>query len=161
MTQHELAFVQENDIGMMARIHAASFDEVWSGVMLRRILAMPGTCGIAARLRRQWTVSGFALIRVAADESELLSLAVAPEQRGGGVGTLLLRGAIEHARSAGAARLFLEVAEDNTVARRLYEGHGLVPVGRRPEYYRRKDGSTAAAVTMSYDLAGAARSASA
>jgi ribosomal-protein-alanine N-acetyltransferase len=157
MTQHELAFVQETDIGMMARIHAASFDEVWSGVMLRRILSMPGTTGIAARLRRQWSVSGFALIRVAADESELLSLAVAPEHRGAGVGTLLLQGAIEHAREAGATRLFLEVAEDNAVARHLYEGHGLVPIGRRPEYYRHKDGSTSAAVTMSYDLASATR----
>ena len=152
MTQHELAFVQETDIGMMARIHAASFDEVWSGVMLRRILSMPGTTGITARLRRRWTVSGFALLRVAADESELLSLAVAPEHRGAGVGALLLRGAIDHARDAGATRLFLEVAEDNAVARRLYEGHGMVPVGRRPEYYRHKDGSTTAAVTMSCDL---------
>lgn len=159
MTQHELAFVQETDIGMMARIHAASFDEVWSGVMLRRILSMPGTTGITARLRRRWTVSGFALLRVAADESELLSLAVAPEQRGTGVGTLLLRGAMDHARDAGATRLFLEVAEDNAVARHLYEGHGLVPIGRRPEYYRHKDGTTTAAVTMSCDLTAATQTA--
>lgn len=161
MTAYELAFVQENDIGTMARIHAASFDEVWSGVMLRRILAMPGTVGLVARLQRQWTTAGFALLRVAADESELLSLAVAPEQRGAGVGTLLLRGSIEQARAGGASRLFLEVAEDNDVARRLYQGHGLVPVGRRPDYYRRRDGTTTAAVTMSCDLDAAAQSAQA
>lgn len=158
-TKHELAFVQEKDIGMMARIHAASFDEAWSGVMLRRILAMPGTVGIVARLSRQWSVAGFALLRVAADESELLSLAVAPEQRGVGVGKLLLEGAFEQARNAGASKLFLEVAEDNTVARRLYQTHGLVPVGRRPDYYRQKDGSMTAAVTMSCDLAALAQSA--
>ena len=155
MTHSELAFVQENDIGMMARIHAASFDEAWSGVMLRRILSMPGTTGLTSRLNRQWTVTGFALLRVAADESELLSLAVSPEQRGNGIGTLLLQGAMEQARIAGAARMFLEVAEDNVIARRLYEGHGLVPVGRRPDYYRHKDGSATAAVTMSRDLGAA------
>jgi ribosomal-protein-alanine N-acetyltransferase len=120
--------------------------------MLRRILAMPGTFGIAARLSRQRAVSGFALMRIAADECELLSLAVAPEHRGNGVGTMLLQGAMEQARRSGAAKLFLEVAEDNVVARNLYHRHGLVPVGRRPDYYRRKDGTSAAAVTMSRDL---------
>ena len=124
----------------------------WTGVMLRRILAMPGTFGIAARLSRPWTVSGFALLRIAADECELLSLAVAPEHRGHGVGAMLLQGAMEQARRSGAAKFFLEVAEDNVVARNLYHRHGLAPVGRRPDYYRRKDGTSAAAVTMSCGL---------
>lgn len=152
MTTHELSQVKEHDIGAMARIHAMSFDDAWSGVMLRRILAMQGTSGITARLNRQWTVSGFALLRAAADECELLSLAVAPEQRGKGIGKLLLQGTMHQARVAGARTLFLEVAEDNTVARRLYSEHGLVPVGQRPDYYRRADGSAMTAVTMSCDL---------
>ena len=61
-------------------------------------------------------------------------------------------GAIAQASAAGAEKLFLEVAEDNDIARRLYSSRGLVPVGRRPGYYQRKDGTKAAAVTMSCRL---------
>lgn len=153
MSGYDLAPVQDNDLGMMARIHALSFDDAWSAAMMRRILAMPGSFGIVARRNRQWSVVGFALVRVAADECELLSLAVAPEQRGNGVGAMLLEGAIGEAAALGAVKLFLEVAEDNPVARGLYEGYGFVPVGRRPDYYARKDGTSAAAVTMVRDLA--------
>lgn len=152
MTDYELSVVEEIDIGAMARIHALSFDDAWTGAMIRRILAMPGAFGIVARQRRMWTVAGFALLRQAADECEVLSLAVSPNLRGDGVGGLLFAGAMEQASLAGATKLFLEVAEDNDIARRLYSSRGLVPVGRRPDYYTRNDGSTAAAVTMSCGL---------
>lgn len=152
MNEFELSMVQDADIGMMSRIHTLSFDDAWTGAMIRRILTMPGTFGIVARHRRKWTVAGFALMRLAADECEVLSLAVSPECRGAGAGGFLFDAAIERASAAGAAKLFLEVAEDNDVARNLYSGRGLVPVGRRPDYYLRKDGSKAAAVTMSRHL---------
>jgi [ribosomal protein S18]-alanine N-acetyltransferase len=153
MSDFELSTVQDSDIGMMSRIHTLSFDDAWTGAMIRRILKMPGSFGIVARHGRQWTVAGFSLLRMAADECEVLSLAVAPEQRGGGVGGLLFDAAIAQASAAGAAKLFLEVAEDNDIARNLYASRGLVPVGRRPNYYLRRDGTKAAAVTMSCGLA--------
>jgi len=153
MTGYELSAVEETDIGVMARIHALSFDDAWTGAMIRRILTMPGAFGIVARRRRQWSVAGFALMRQAADECEVLSLAVSPDIRGDGVGGFLFDGAIEQASVAGATKLFLEVAEDNDVARHLYNSRGLIPVGRRPDYYTRKDGTKAAAVTMSCHLA--------
>lgn len=152
MTGYELSAVEETDIGVMARIHALSFDDAWTGAMIRRILTMPGAFGIVARRRRQWSVAGFALMRQAADECEVLSLAVSPDIRGDGVGGFLFDGAIEQASVAGATKLFLEVAEDNDVARHLYNSRGLIPVGRRPNYYTRKDGTKAAAVTMSCRL---------
>ena len=152
MSGYELAIVQENDIGMMSRIHTVSFDDAWSGAMIRRILSMPGTFGIVARQSRRWSIAGFALGRFAADECEILSLAVAPDHRGARVGALLLDGAMHQAAQSGARMLFLEVAEDNDVARTLYDSRGFVPVGRRPDYYTRHDGTSAAAVTMSCNL---------
>jgi ribosomal-protein-alanine N-acetyltransferase len=149
---YELAIVQDNDIGMISRIHTVSFDDAWSGTMIRRILAMPGTFGIVARQSRRCSIAGFALGRIAADECEILSIAVAPDHRGAHVGSMLLDGAMHQAAQGGAATLFLEVAEDNDVARTLYDSRGFVPVGRRPDYYTRNDGSTAAAVTMSCGL---------
>jgi len=151
---YELAIVQENDIAMMSRIHTESFDDAWSGAMIRRILAMPGTFGIVARQSRRWSITGFALGRIAANECELLSLAVAPDHRGARIGALLLDGAMRQAVQAGAETLFLEVAEDNDVARTLYDSRGFVAVGRRPDYYNRNDGTSAAAVTMSRGIEG-------
>ena len=72
MTGYELAMVEEPDIGIMARIHALSFDDAWTGAMIRRILAMPGAHGIVARHERKRTVAGFTLLRQAADECEVL-----------------------------------------------------------------------------------------
>jgi ribosomal protein S18 acetylase RimI-like enzyme len=51
-------------------------------------------------------------------------LAVLPAQRGAGVGRALLAAAEEHARATGCCKLTLEVQEDNTPARRLYERVG-------------------------------------
>ena len=152
MNEYEVGTVQENDIGMISRIHSISFDDAWSGAMIRRILAMPGTFGSVARQSRRWAIAGFALGRIAANECEILSLAVAPDHRGARVGAMLLDGAMHHATTVGAEKLFLEVAEDNDVARMLYDSRGFVPVGRRPDYYSRNDGTSAAAVTMSRGL---------
>jgi ribosomal protein S18 acetylase RimI-like enzyme len=51
-------------------------------------------------------------------------LAVVPGRRGGGVGRALLTAAQIHAREAGCCKLTLEVQDDNTPARGLYENFG-------------------------------------
>lgn len=51
-------------------------------------------------------------------------LAVVPARRGGGVGRSLLTAAEAHARQSGCCKLTLEVQEDNTPARHLYERFG-------------------------------------
>ena len=52
--------------------------------------------------------------------------------------------ATRFASAAGTRRIFLEVAEDNWAARRLYAAIGFAPVGRRRNYYRRGQGFVAA-----------------
>lgn len=51
-------------------------------------------------------------------------LAVLPGYRGRGIGRALLAAAEAHARQLGCCKLTLEVQEDNTPARRLYEYWG-------------------------------------
>lgn len=51
-------------------------------------------------------------------------LAVLPEQRGRGIGRALLAAAEAFARAEGCCKLTLEVQEDNTPARQLYESFG-------------------------------------
>lgn len=77
-----------------------------------------------------------AWLRRAADEAEVLDLAVDPAHRRRGHGRALLLDAAGHVNAAGARRLLLEVRADNAAARALYAGAGLVQVGTRPGYHR-------------------------
>ena len=51
-------------------------------------------------------------------------LAVLPEHRGRGIGKLLLAAVEKKARSSGCVKITLEVQENNSRARRVYEGAG-------------------------------------
>lgn len=80
-------------------------------------------------------ILGFLLARWAADEMEILNLAVSPVSRRKGLGTLLLREALAWAQQNGVAKLHLEVRASNYAARQFYEAHRFHTAGRRPNYY--------------------------
>ncbi|MDE3137719.1 MAG: ribosomal protein S18-alanine N-acetyltransferase [Acidobacteriota bacterium] len=84
-------------------------------------------------------VLGLLVARIAADEMEILNLAVEPASRRRGAGTALVDAAVEHGRRTGAARVFLEVRESNLVAQRFYERRGFAVTGRRLRYYRQPE----------------------
>jgi ribosomal protein S18 acetylase RimI-like enzyme len=136
------------DIDIVAKIHATCFFDAWGPSMIRQVLDMPGTFGLVARRQNYSSIVGFALARVAADECELLSLGVASEYRANGAGTQLLTAAMAGAVAERARWFFLEVAEDNKAALRLYGAHGLTKVGYRLNYYENSDGSKTNALTM-------------
>jgi ribosomal-protein-alanine N-acetyltransferase len=147
------------DLGRLSRLHKSCFEEAWSRSDLAHLLAMPGGFGLVARLFEGGLAGldamrgvGFALCRVVRDESELLSIGVAPSYRRRGVAGALLRASIERCRTIGAQQMFLEVAVDNQDAQRLYCEHGFERVGTRPDYYLRQNGERMAAFTMRCDL---------
>ncbi len=92
--------------------------------------------------------AGFVLSRVAADEAEVLSIAVMPERRGEGIAGRLLDAHREMLRFARARMLFLEVEDANAAALALYRRQGFQEVSRRDAYYRKADGSAATAIVM-------------
>lgn len=148
MTRDSVETLRSVDIEVVARLHARCFYDAWGPSMIRQVLDMPGAYGLVARRGGYGSIIGFALSRVAGDECELLSLGVAAEHRSRGVGTMLLTAAMARASADRARWFFLEVAEDNAHALRLYRAHGLNPVGERPDYYENADGSRTAALTM-------------
>jgi ribosomal-protein-alanine N-acetyltransferase len=96
---------------------------------------------------------GYALIRPAADEAELLSIAVAAAWRERGIGAALLTEGARLSAVAGARKIFLEVAEDNPAAIRLYRAAGFAEIARRPDYYGPKVGKAMVdAIVMSAAL---------
>jgi ribosomal-protein-alanine N-acetyltransferase len=81
-------------------------------------------------------VAGFIAARQAADEAEILNVAVRRDFRRKGVASALLLAAFDTFRRSSIARVFLELRESNQAARALYERHGFVLAGRRKLYYR-------------------------
>jgi ribosomal-protein-alanine N-acetyltransferase len=132
----------------LAAIHEAAFPpgEAWSVTMFAAQLGLPGVLGLLDE------AGGMVLIRVAADEAEILTIGVAPEARRSGLGERLLAAAAAAAQDSGAAKLFLEVSARNAPARALYAKAGFSQIGRRRRYYA--DGADA--LVMSLPLISAA-----
>jgi len=120
------------DLAPLARLHAACFEDGWSEQALRDLLKTAGTAAFH-------TPDGFVMTRVADDEAEILTIAVAPQVRRRGAGRALMLAAIRHAQSQGARTMFLEVAENNIAAATLYRSLGFREVGRRKGYYAPKE----------------------
>ncbi len=133
--------------GTLADLHARAFAEPegagetsrgWSEQECEALMTQPGAIGLLAMLRGRIGAAkpvGFAILKSAADEAEILSIGVLPTTRGRGVGAALLRDALERLPRHKARRLFLEVDGGNAAALALYKRFGFSEVGRRPSYY--------------------------
>ncbi len=142
---------ETRDARELARIHAQSFYRGWPSAEFESFLA-DAACPtyVACDARRR--IAGFALIRIAADEAELLTIAVDPKWRGKGVGRALMDAVFADLMLSPARRMFLEVDEQNAPAIRLYEKLGFETISTRKGYYPRADGSAATALVMARDL---------
>jgi len=139
---------------VIAALHQRCFDEGWTAYTVGQVMRMAGAFGYVAvsDAAGDETPIGFALASGALDEWELLSIAVLPERRRAGAARRLMDAMIAAAAARGGAKLFLEVAEDNVAARRLYESYRFAQIGRRPGYYKRPGAPAMAALTMRRDL---------
>ena len=117
----------------MHAIERAAFQDPWSAAQLTACLSADDVFLVA---ERAGAIVGYAIAQVAADEAEIVNVAVAPTARGRGIGRALVRSAVAAAASCGARAVYLEVRESNAVARRLYEAEGFAVAGRRRGYYR-------------------------
>jgi ribosomal-protein-alanine N-acetyltransferase len=115
----------------LAAIHEAAFPapEAWSAPVIAGHMSMPGVFGFLD------AEGGMLLGRVAADEAEILTLAVAPLARRRGLGRALLARAACHAHGHGATQMFLEVAANNGAALALYMSCGFREAATRRRYY--------------------------
>jgi [ribosomal protein S18]-alanine N-acetyltransferase len=134
---------------LLAALHATAFPpaESWGADAIALILGLPGAFARCAVAPGGEAPQGFVLARVAADEAEILTLAVPPAVRRCGVGAALLRAAAAGAAARGATALFLEVSAANAPARALYAAAGFAEVGRRRRYYA--DGADALVLRLS------------
>jgi ribosomal-protein-alanine N-acetyltransferase len=138
------------DAARLAQLHGASFHRGWGEGEFETMLIERNT--LVHRLRVGRRIVGFAVSRLAADEAEILSIAVAASHRGRGLSRDLLLTHLGHLAGRGVRTVFLEVEENNQPARRLYARAGFGIAGRRERYYRQADGQDLNALLMRRDL---------
>jgi [ribosomal protein S18]-alanine N-acetyltransferase len=127
------------------------FGEAWTRSQLSGILPMDGVFLTLAVDRTSEDVVGFSLIRTVVDESELLLIAVLPDDQCRGIGSLLLDHFLDGARESGVSRVHLEVRDGNP-AIGLYRTAGFSEVGRRRNYYHAMNGKRYDAITLAREL---------
>ena len=142
------------DARLLPAIHGEDFARPWSGGEFETLLAQEPVFGFGA-----WQVghrveapAGFVLARLAAGESEILTIAVARNWRRHGLGRELMEAVLRHLHGERAEALFLEVDETNQPAIALYRRLGFDEVARRPAYYDKPDAAKTAALVMRRDL---------
>jgi ribosomal-protein-alanine N-acetyltransferase len=138
------------DARRLAQLHGESFHRGWGEGEFEQMLSERNT--LVHRLKAGRNVIGFAVSRMAADEAEILSIAVAASHRGRGLSRNLLLTHLGHLAGHGVRTIFLEVEENNQPARRLYERAGFSVAGRRERYYQQPGGEQLNALLMRRDL---------
>ena len=115
----------------LAAIHHAAFPpgQRWGRDAMVLQLELPGVFVLYD------PAGAMVMARIAADEAEILTLAVLPDQRRQGLARILLEEAARQCEAVGAGTLFLEVATRNEAARALYGAQGFEEIGRRRGYY--------------------------
>ena len=144
--QPEISDARARDAAAIAALHALSFRRGWGEDEVSRLMLESSVVTHRMVIRR--TLAGFIMSRMAADEAEILSVAIAPGRRGRGLSRPLLDFHLRSLAGRGVRAVLLEVDEQNEPARRLYGKAGFREVGRRQGYYE----SGATALVLRRDL---------
>lgn len=139
----------------LAEIHAEAFPHAWAGEDFAALMA--GANVFALGIRREplfgrRRLLGFILVRFAADEAEILTVAMQRTSRGRGYGRRLVEEALRRLYREGVAACFLEVDRGNMIAVRLYRALGFAEVGIRERYYEAAADREGSALVMRFQL---------
>ncbi|MEM9085398.1 MAG: GNAT family N-acetyltransferase [Pseudomonadota bacterium] len=143
------------------QIMQCSFDpeygEAWNRRQICDALLLPSTHALLVNANgdvisnADEKPAGFVLSRHAADEEELLLIAVLPEYRARGLGKILIDQLVEAASARGISKVFLEMRRGNPAVH-LYQKVGFEPIGERLNYYKKLDGNLIDAITFGRTL---------
>jgi len=140
------------DAGQLAKLHAGAFFRGWPAPEFAAFLNDPHSTPAYIACDPKRRTVGFAMLRLADDEAELLTIVVAPKWRGKGVGAALMRATLQDLLMTPVRRMFLEVEDTNKPAIALYNGLGFVEIAQRTGYYQKPEGEPATALVMRCDF---------
>jgi ribosomal-protein-alanine N-acetyltransferase len=145
-----LSEASSRDAAAIAILHGMSFRRGWSEQEVEGLIADRQV--VTHRAVAGAKLSGFIMSRRAADEAEILSVAVARASQSRGLAGRLLDLHMRRLAGLSVRAVFLEVDEHNAAARKLYDRAGFREVSRRPNYYPGATATPAAALVLRRDL---------
>jgi [ribosomal protein S18]-alanine N-acetyltransferase len=148
-TVAEIAAALPGDAQEIAGLHAKELPPGWPAREIARSCADASRFVLKALSGR--ALAGFAILQFAAGEAELLAIAVRTEKRRQGLAFAILETALAACVDKAVDRIFLEVAESNEPAIKLYNKFGFKVVGRRPGYYEAARSAPETALIMRLD----------
>lgn len=122
------------DIPQVAQIERDCFSEPWSEQGFADGLNNSASFMVAEN--EEGAVVGYIGMYVTSPEGEITNVAVAREERGKGIGGMLVEAMQTWAAEHGVKRIVLEVRVSNASAIHVYEKKGFVTIGVRRNFYR-------------------------
>jgi len=116
--------------------HALFGEEAWSPQMLAGELAQQPASRHYLVAQDGPVIAGYAGLLAAGSQADVLTLAVAADRWGQGIGSALLEALLAEAARRGCTEVFLEVRADNPRAQALYLRYGFEQIGLRKGYYQ-------------------------
>ena len=131
----------------MAKLHlmSGSLTRPWSESEYKNLLATDTN-------RFFYVENGFLVGRLIGPDAEILNVIVHPKYRRLGKARYLIGKFETEAKDVGSSRCFLEVAESNSSAKKLYNALGYLKVGQRNNYYKFVDGRKDDAAILSKEI---------
>lgn len=146
---------QVADCDTLSELHGEAFRRGWSAAEFEALLVQEGVHALIADHGRWWKrrqPAGFVLYRMAVDEAEILSIAVARACRRRGIARQLMDEALRDLYRERVRVLHLEVEDGNLAAMGLYQALDFRETNRRPGYYAQTSGSRRGALMMQLQL---------
>ena len=123
-----------SDAASLANLQAQKLPPAWPVSDFENLCTHPNR--IALKAEDDGGLLGYAVVQYAADEAEILSIAVAKEAQRRGIGSAILGACIAECERKSIAHIYLDVAEGNRAALKLYGKFGFGVLARRPNYYQ-------------------------
>ena len=119
----------------MAKLHllSGSLTRPWSESEYKILLSTD-------TIRFFYVENGFLVGRLIGPDAEILNVIIHPKYRRLGKARYLIGKFEKEAKDAGSSKCFLEVAESNSRANKLYQSLSYESVGQRKNYYEFTDG---------------------
>ena len=119
----------------MAKLHllSGSLTRPWSESEYKILLSTD-------TIRFFYVENGFLVGRLIGPDAEILNVIVHPKYRRLGKARYLIDKFEKEAKEQGSSKCFLEVAESNSRANKLYQSLNYLSVGKRKNYYEFVDG---------------------
>lgn len=139
--QYHIREMQQEDLEEVTALEAACFSMPWKYKDFAEVLTNPNRCYLLAEADRVTDaipdrILGGCMLTHIAGEGDISNVAVRERYRNNQIASALLSALLKlGAKRYGITAFTLEVRSKNMPARRLYEKHGFVSEGVRPDFY--------------------------